>query len=177
MKIVCVNSMEKIFPDIEPSLTLRRASVFGNERYNFQFAVCSEKDVAATFSLSVNGREIPAKLVKSMPSQLSKYLNVSDDFVIFKERASTFYPDLLLPVPDKKIYLKKDCWTSIWGTVNGAELSAGENHISISVCEDGRGIEHVNELCVLFIVKIEYTSIEDHILGCLTGHLQNEVRA
>ena len=137
MKIVCVNSMEKIFPDIEPSLTLRRASVFGNERYNFQFAVCSEKDVAATFSLSVNGREIPAKLVKSMPSQLSKYLNVSDDFVIFKERASTFYPDLLLPVPDKKIYLKKDCWTSIWGTVNGAELSAGENHISISVCEDG----------------------------------------
>ena len=90
MKIVCVNSMEKIFPDIEPSLTLRRASVFGNERYNFQFAVCSEKDVAATFSLSVNGREIPAKLVKSMPSQLSKYLNVSDDFVIFKERASTF---------------------------------------------------------------------------------------
>ena len=111
MKVVCVNSMEKIFPDVEPKLILRRASVFGNERYNFQFAVLSEKDVSAEFSLSANGREIPTKLVKSVPSQLSKYLNVSDDFVIFKERASTYYPDLLLPLPDKKISLKKDCWT------------------------------------------------------------------
>ncbi len=132
MYVVCVHALEKIFPTVAPKLLLSQATVFKNERYGFQFALISETLGSVAFSLTVDGKPHPAREVKRMPAQQTKYLGVSDDFVIFKERASTYYPDLLQPL-DGEIYLHKNKWHSVWGTVEG--LSVGEHEIRLTVAD------------------------------------------
>ncbi len=176
MKLLCVHALEKVFPNVEPTLLLERATAFKNERYGFQFAVYTDADVTVKVALSVGGKEIPARLVKSMPSQKSNYLGVADDFVFFTERANTYYPDLLQPITGE-ILLKRETWNSIWGTLLCEELPLGKNEV---VCTLTVGEETLTSRFILTVLDkklpaCDIPNTEWFHYDCLSDYYGEEV--
>ncbi len=130
-ELLIVNGMEKIFPDMRPAHTLEGATMLKNERYSFQLAVFSMRELEH-YRLSCDRAEgITLRKVEYAPCKRAGYdPDADDDYVIFSERADTYYPDILMPT-DGRFISNGGNWTPFWVTVEG--LPVGEHTLGFSL--------------------------------------------
>ncbi|MBR0534807.1 MAG: DUF4091 domain-containing protein [Clostridia bacterium] len=133
MKTILLSSLNKVFKDTEPNYCeFNEFSCLKNERFSFQLAFMPEckEDTELTVSVKAPFKDICVYLVKNIPSEKTGYDN-SDSFHYDLSRKE--FPDLLCPITDEKIKIKKGEWHSIWVEVLPAEKSAGKKSISVAL--------------------------------------------
>lgn len=122
-----ISPLEKVFRETEPKITCFEKRAYKNQEYCFQF--CLTSTVTGNLYLKIDSDIddfVEVKIVKYVPSLMADYVN-PDDYRIFTERTSTYYPDLLEPVP-LSIPVVLGYWTTLFITVK-AGVSAGEHNI------------------------------------------------
>lgn len=111
-----ISPLEKVFRDKEPQITVFEKKAYKNQEYCFQFCITST--VTGNLYLKVESEIanfIDVREVKYVPALMADYVN-PDDYRIFTERTSTYYPDLLEPLPFS-INVISGYWTTLFVTV------------------------------------------------------------
>lgn len=119
-----ISPLEKVFRTTEPKITQFERRAYKGERFCFQFCVTSTVtgslylDIQSDIADFVEVRE-----VKYVPALMADYVD-PDDYRIFTERTSTYYPDLLAPAP-KLLTVVSGYWLALFITIKPG-LPAGE---------------------------------------------------
>ena len=127
IKTKFISPLEKVFREKEPQLTQFERRAYAGEQYCFQF--CITTTVSGTLYLDIHSSiadKIKVYEVKYVPASMADYIN-PDDYRIFTERTSGYYPDLLEPAP-KALRVVDGYWLTLFITVDGA-LPTGEYSI------------------------------------------------
>lgn len=122
-----ISSLEKIFQDIEPKNEVFDRNVYLGEPFSFQFCLKSDTIGNLYFDIESDAKDyIQIHKISYVPALLADYVE-KDDYRIFTERSSTYYPDILDPRP-QYIRVVPGYWVSLWVTVK-AGLPAGQYKI------------------------------------------------
>ena len=121
MQVKIVNSLEKIFPDVEPTQEEYFGTVLKNETYNFQIAFKSTDNYFRRY----NKLEVKGALAQYITIRTEEYVAVNyrspatDDYYL--GNSCGIYPDLLKPIGPLGIVLPVERWRSVWVSVNVPE--------------------------------------------------------
>ena len=160
-EILIVDGLEKIFPDIRPRRILKKASVLRNEIFHFQVAINSpaeleqyvlktESDIAACVSL---------RAVGYVPCRRAGYdKDTDDDYVIFKNRSDTYYPDVLYP-SDGRFVSNGNSWQTFFVTVAG-DLPAGRHAIKFVLYNETLGVAEGCAETELFVLDADLPPLD-----------------
>lgn len=122
-----ISSLEKVFQEKEPTNIEFNRIIYKNEPYSFQFCLTSDKKGHLYLEIDSNIKDyIDICQVEYVPACKADYIK-KDDYRIFTERTSTYYPDVLEELPSY-INVTPGYWTSLWVTVK-AGLPAGDYKI------------------------------------------------
>lgn len=153
LDVKTINSLEKVFPYIEPKGEQKSASIFRNERFNFQVAILSEFRSFET-KVKVTGplaKYCTVRMVDYVPARQAHWFGVDDYYLKDMESSATLYPDVLRPIPKPGFIIPIKQWASVWVTVHAKEgLPAGKHNIGLIVTNaDGEKKKVKFELTVL----------------------------
>lgn len=151
MKIKLLSSLIKVFKDEEPNYpALTHASMFRNERFSFQLALCpeSESEEVAVIHLACSVSHcIGMYEAVNIPAGLTCFPD-ADNFFLDKSRKE--YPDLLRPLTEGKAVLKAGEWTALWFILDPPErLTAGKKKLTLAVSSAGKAEERTLTLEII----------------------------
>ncbi len=151
MEIKVISSLEKVFPQVEPTIVIDRASMLKNERFNLQIAVYNDMWTMTECKVKVSGdvaKSCLLRVVDCVPAQLPYYGGV-DDYYIYNDDNARLYPDVLRPFEYGDVILRGRQWQSVWCTIHNPEgLEPGEHVLKFTVLADG------NKLSAKFTIKV-----------------------
>lgn len=131
MLIKLINSLEKVFPDKEPSSNphTKQTCLIG-EIVNFQLALYNDTDTKTILPVSIKSElDVNVYKVKNIPSDLPCYNHSKDDNYL--SYSPGLYPDLLEPI-ENNISLIGGRWHSIW--IEAVSLNnSGSYNIKIDI--------------------------------------------
>ena len=122
-----VSPLEKVFRENEPRDTLIDRVAYSNESLCFQ--LCLTTTQTGRLYLKTESEindHIEICELKYVPALMADYVE-KDDYRIFTERTSTYYPDLLEPLGSSFI-VTEGYWTTLWVTIKPG-LSPGNYSI------------------------------------------------
>lgn len=133
-KTKLLSSLEKVFPDQEPTTDpLRQGIMCRNEMFSFQVAYYSEgdrKDIKAVRIESEIADHIRLQTVGLIPVEFPVYPD-HDDYVL--RTTPGLYPDVLRPLPEHELRALPNQWRSLWVSIEPqVSLTPGEYTIEIS---------------------------------------------
>lgn len=142
MKAVLLSSLAKVFKDTEPNFNeFNSATCLKNERFSFQIALLPEKKCEEKLEIRLNSslKDIRLYLVENIPAGKTLH-DYSDTFHYDGNRKE--FPDLLRPVNDEKISLKKGEWSSLWvERVPASADKCGKKKITVTLGFSGGEVE------------------------------------
>lgn len=149
MQIKIVTSLDKVFPNVEPTLCINKATMLKNERFNFQLCIYNdkkiyEKEVKVKVLGSIS-KYCKLRVVENIPSQLAEYSS-KDEYYIFNDGSARIYPDLLRPFEYGDLIIPIRQCRSIWCTVFCEKGIPKGKHKLKFVVSSLNGEEVVNEL-------------------------------
>lgn len=122
-----ISPLEKVFPEKEPSDTFIDRTAYLNENLHFQLCLTTTQTGRLYLKIESDVNDfIEVREVKYVPALMADYVE-KDDYRIFQERTSTYYPDVLEPL-DRCIFVTEGYWTTLWITVKPG-LSPGKYSI------------------------------------------------
>lgn len=138
-----VSSMEKVFPEIEPSNEQYFGNMLKNERYNFQIVYHNELE----FSLVKNRVEVRGELapfitvsnIDFVPGTVLPTKYIMDDYYL--RHTVGLYPDILCPFGIMGLTLPSCQWRSIWVSIYNPEGIKAGNYSTEFVLIDEKGEE------------------------------------
>ncbi len=128
------SSLEKIFPQVTPTLVEESGCMLKNERYNFQVNLYNDAEPTSVCVMTVESdikEFVSVRMTLCVPGTANNYHD-SDDFVIFKPgEDARLYPDVLMPLNGVNFGLKGYQNNAFWVTVHAKEgLPVGEHKIT-----------------------------------------------
>ncbi len=136
MQIKVLSSLEKVFPQIEPTLVIDKASMLKNERFNLQVALFNDMWSITECKIKVSGdiaKNCALRMVDLVSAQLPHY-GSRDDYYIYDDGAVRLYPDILRPFEYGDMILRSKQWQSVWCTIyNPDGLTPGEHTLKFTV--------------------------------------------
>lgn len=131
LKVKFISPMEKVFRDAEPRQTEFCTRAYAGEPLCFQ--VCVTTTVTGRLYVETDSDTaefLEIEEVKYVPSLVADYED-PDDYRIFTERTSTYYPDLLQPA-GRSLKVVRGYWSTLFVTVR-AGAPAGEHYIKFKM--------------------------------------------
>ena len=111
-----VSPLEKVFREQEPCDTLIDRVAYLNESLCFQLCLTTTQTGRLYLKIESAIKEfVEVHEVKYVPALMADYVE-KDDYRIFQERTSTYYPDLLEPL-GQCIFVTEGYWTTLWVTI------------------------------------------------------------
>lgn len=152
-----VSSLERIFLDGKCTMNeIKCGKVCKGERISYQLAYKS--DVTAEFSVEVESElaeYITLRSVGNVPSEIPIWSD-HDDY--YERTEPGLFPDVLYPVDDGKLSVKKQNWFSLWVTADIPEdISAGNYDIKITFKYEDFSVSKVFSVKVMDAVLPEQT--------------------
>lgn len=142
MRAIVLSSLNKIFKDTEPNFQeFNSFSILKNECFSFQIAFMAETKEETEIETSVSSplaEFTRLYLVKNIPAGKTGYDN-SDSFHYDLSRKE--FPDLLMPVENNKIKIKKGQWNSVWVELTPDEKPSGEADICVTLKSSAGSVE------------------------------------
>ena len=132
-----ISSLSRVFLDGNCALDeICSASALKGERYSYQIAYQSEDSFTAEISVeSPLSQYISIREVGSVPSELPVY---KSDCGYYERTEPGLFPDVLYPVKNGSLLVKRDCFYSLWVTAELPEnIDAGEYGITIKFFREG----------------------------------------
>lgn len=130
-----ISALEKVFREKEPVHIYSENKICQGERMSFQFCFQATKtDMVYMEAESDVLEQIEFRRPRFIPAFVTKYgagMDYTDDYVIFKDNASTYYPDKLEPMPSF-FWVMEGEWNSIWITVD-ADIPAGDYSMKLAI--------------------------------------------
>lgn len=127
LKVKFISPMEKIFRDTEPKQTEFCTRAYAGEPLCFQVCVTTTVTGRLYVETDSDAAEfLEIEEVKYVPSLVADYED-PDDYRIFTERTSTYYPDLL-QTAGRALKVVRGYWSTLFVTVK-AGLPAGGHYI------------------------------------------------
>lgn len=143
MEIKIASALDKVFPDIAPTLIIDKCSMLKNERYHLQLCIYNdsewpERETKITVMGDIS-KYCQFRVVENIPAQITHYVT-DDDYYIFNENKSGLYPDLLRPLEYGDVILPPKQWRAIWCTIHCPQgLSAGKHELTFTLtCPNGK---------------------------------------
>lgn len=130
MEIKILSGLAKVFPDEICGKELKcKLSCLKNERASYQIAMRSDKD--EEISVISDCKNLTVYKILFVPS--TKTCNDDRDDFFIRDAKPGEYPDVLIPLGDEKISLKKGEWTSVWCEFAPKnELEAGNYTLTVN---------------------------------------------
>ena len=133
-----VSSMEKVFPEKEPSNEEYSSTIFKNERLNFQIVVYNLEEFTIKRNKIVAKGEwkdyVRIREVKLMPAECLPAKWVDDYYL---KREAGLYPDLLKPFGVFGVCVPAGQWRAYWVSVDLPEnVAAGSYSIGFDVIDE-----------------------------------------
>lgn len=132
-----ISSLSRVFLDGNCALDeICSASALKGERYSYQIAYQSEDSFTAEISVeSPLSQYISIREVGSVPSELPVY---KSDCGYYERTEPGLFPDVLYPIKNDSLLVKRDCFYSLWVTAELPEnIDAGEYGITIKFLREG----------------------------------------
>lgn len=148
IKVKTLSSMEKVFPDVEPTAVECTRSVLQNEKLNFQIALYNDGcDFIKRNTVEVTGEISQYVTIRTVEVVPATYFNlVHDDYYL--ERNLGIYPDILKPIGSLGLVLPYFQWKAVWISVYCEKgLPVGEYPLEIFVKNENGEV----------LAKTEYT--------------------
>lgn len=135
LKVICVNSLEKVFPDSIPAESKEKISVLWNETASFQVAYYLD---AARY---IHGK---VTVDTELSYRIRKVSLVPVNYPCHKKRDNNYlrttpglYPDLLEELKDGELLFVPDQWKSIWIDIEVDENTlAGEYPVKVMMFDE-----------------------------------------
>ena len=121
-----VSSLCKVFEnELFDDFEINNVSMLKNERFSFQVVLTSDEDSNFSFSIDSDITEFISMFkVVSVPVSLAAFER-SDDFFLKKDPG--LYPDILKPLSDLELKIKKDTYCGIWIEINPESKISGKH--------------------------------------------------
>ncbi len=128
-----VSSLEKIFPETEPTILKEGLEISGllGETVSFQLAYrinCDENETDQLFRFKIASEiedKINIRSVELVPSDLPAYDKYDSNYISTRPG---LYPDLLLPKKDEELKLYPYQWRALWFDIVLTEDMAGQRY-------------------------------------------------
>ncbi len=145
MKIIILNSLEKVFSDEAPkslenddkSFTDYNISMLKNQRASFQAAFSSDKDSVVSFDLKGVLADCASMYIVGEVPVGNACSDNSDDFYLRKNSGN--YPDVLMPV-NGEISIKGGAWNSLWIELVPDGDYEGKSELTVEIKENGETV-------------------------------------
>lgn len=178
LKVKCVDSLEKVFPDSEPTERYENITGLWNETVSFQVAYHLEAP------RHIHGR---VAVETALPYRIRKVSLVPVNYPCHKKRDHKYlrttpglYPDLLEDINHDDIIFVPDQWKSIWIDMKlNEEIAAGKYSVNVLLFDEQGELLGKAETLVMVIDKripelpIKHT--EWFYADCLADFYQVEV--
>ncbi|MCJ7841545.1 DUF4091 domain-containing protein [Lederbergia sp. NSJ-179] len=137
MQFQLTDSLEKVFPNIQPRVLANNAfTVFQKEQFSFQLAYYNKETENKMIQLQVGAAddiEVALSHVKKVPSELPAYPDRHDANYLSTEPG--LYPDFLEPISTQEIVLETDGWNAIWVDVQPGNSVSGKRAVQITALD------------------------------------------
>ena len=135
-EIKIISSLEKIYDEDKiPFPSFKDFSMLINEKKSFQIAVEAKEDCKAEFKIDTD-LKTEISTVKHIKSDLPMTDEDADDYYRFSK--SGYYPDLLIPLENSNLNLKKGV-NVFWVEIDSDNSAVGKHTVKVSV--DDRELE------------------------------------
>lgn len=137
VKIKTISSMEKIFPNVEPTEVENFNSMLQNETLNFQVAICNaDWERNKKNKIVVKGelaKYVTMRTVELMPG--TYFGGGKDDYYL--SQTIGVFPELLKEFDALGLVLPSGCWRAVWVSVTKPEaMPAGEYTLEFDVLSE-----------------------------------------
>ena len=138
-EIKILSSLKKIYDsDKMPTDEYKGFSMLKNEKKSFQLAIEANEDCVVDFTCESTVKNIRIYTVEHIRSDFPMWKNGADDYFRFSE--SGYYPDLLLPLNNGKVSVRKGI-TVLWLEVDGEHNTPGSYSVSLTVGDKTASID------------------------------------
>ena len=138
-EIKILSSLKKIYDsDKMPTDEYKGFSMLKNEKKSFQLAIEAYEDCKVDLVYESTVKNIRIYTVEHIRSDFPMWKKGADNYYRFSE--SGYYPDLLLPINNGKVSVKKGI-TVLWLEVDAAHNNSGNHRISLTVGDKTVGID------------------------------------
>lgn len=138
-EIRILSSLKKIYDsDKMPTDEYKGFSMLKNEKKSFQLAIEAYEDCKVDLVYESTVKNIRIYTVEHIRSDFPMWKKGADNYYRFSE--SGYYPDLLLPINNGKVSVKKGI-TVLWLEVDAAHNNSGNHRISLTVGDKTVGID------------------------------------
>ena len=138
-EIKILSSLKKIYDsDKMPTDEYKGFSMLKNEKKSFQLAIEADEDCVVDFTCDSTVEDIRIYTVEHIRSDFPMWKKGADDYFRFSE--SGYYPDLLLPLNNGKVSVRKGI-TVLWFEVDGEHNTPGSYSVSLTVGDKTASID------------------------------------
>lgn len=138
-EIKILSSLKKIYDsDKMPTDEYKGFSMLKNEKKSFQLAIEANEDCVVDFTCESTVKNIRIYTVEHIRSDFPMWKKGADDYFRFSE--SGYYPDLLLPLNNGKVSVRKGI-TVLWFEVDGENNTPGSYSVSLTVGDKTASID------------------------------------
>ena len=138
-EIKILSSLKKIYDsDKMPTDEYKSFSMLKNEKKSFQLAIEADEDCVVDFTCDSTVEDIRIYTVEHIRSDFPMWKKGADDYFRFSE--SGYYPDLLLPLNNGKVSVRKGI-TVLWFEVDGEHNTPGSYSVSLTVGDKTASID------------------------------------
>ena len=138
-EIKILSSLKKIYDsDKMPTDEYKGFSMLKNEKKSFQLAIEANEDCVVDFTCESTVKNIRIYTVEHIRSDFPMWKKGADDYFRFSE--SGYYPDLLLPLNNGKVSVRKGI-TVLWFEVDGEHNTPGSYSVSLTVGDKTASID------------------------------------
>lgn len=179
MKIL--SSLEKVFPDEEPvfKTECNKLSGLWGETISFQVAYTGDYFFRERVDLKIISpisKQVRVRTVEQVPVGRPTNNIIDDNYL---KTTAGLYPDLLRDIPNGKVYIRSNQWSSLWVDVKlTEEIPAGEYEIEIQLLKENAVIGSAKKKITVIGVSLPKLSImhtEWFHADCLADYYQVEV--
>lgn len=148
-----ISPLEKVFPDVRPTMEKTRGVMLRNERHHFSFYLYLAEEWPALFPVKIHAETVPGLSVRLFKTALVPAVfggTESDDMYVLNENRSGLYPDCLMEeestvlsprkytgftaevtAKGKKALPKGEYKIRLWAEKDGEELCSAVYHLTV----------------------------------------------